>query len=57
MAEMMWRTAKHEGVGNVVLEQVPIPEPGPGEVLARTQISLISRGSEFIASLRARRGG
>ena len=28
MADLMWRTAKHEGVGNVVLEQVPIPEPG-----------------------------
>ena len=47
MAEMMWRTAKHEGVGNVVLEQVPIPEPGPGQVLSRTQVSLISRGSEL----------
>lgn len=30
-----------------MLEQVPIPEPGPGEVLARTQVSLISRGSEM----------
>lgn len=44
---MMWRVAKHEGVGNVVLEQVPIPEPGPGQVLVRTQVSLISRGSEL----------
>ncbi|MGH2354123.1 MAG: zinc-dependent alcohol dehydrogenase [Chloroflexota bacterium] len=43
----MWRVAKHEGVGNVVLEQVPVPEPGPGQVLARTQASLISRGSEL----------
>lgn len=47
MADLMWRTAKHEGVGNVVLEQVPIPEPGPGEVATRTQVSLISRGSEM----------
>ncbi|MGH2352477.1 MAG: zinc-dependent alcohol dehydrogenase [Chloroflexota bacterium] len=47
MAKMMWRVAKHEGVGNVVLEQVPVPEPGPGQVLARTQVSLISRGSEL----------
>ena len=47
MAEMMWRTAKHEGVGNVVLEQVPIPEPGPGEILAGIHVSLISRGSEL----------
>ena len=29
MAEMMWRAAKGEGVGNVFLEQVSIPEPGP----------------------------
>jgi threonine dehydrogenase-like Zn-dependent dehydrogenase len=34
-------------VGNVVLERVPVPEPGPGEVLVRTQVSLISRGSEL----------
>ncbi|MBI3974071.1 MAG: zinc-binding dehydrogenase [Chloroflexi bacterium] len=46
-AGMMWRVAKHEGVGNVVLEHVPIPEPGPGQVLVRTQVSLISRGSEL----------
>ena len=47
MPDLMWRTAKHEGVGNVVLEQVPIPEPGHSEVVARTQVSLISRGSEM----------
>ena len=47
MAEMMWRAAKGEGVGNVFLEQVPIPEPGHQEVLTRTQVSLISRGSEL----------
>ena len=29
MPDLMWRTAKHEGVGNVVLEQVPIPRTGP----------------------------
>ena len=47
MADLMWQTAKHEGVGNVVMEQVPIPEPGDNEVVARTQVSLISRGSEM----------
>lgn len=47
MAEMMWRAAKGEGVGNVFPEQVPIPEPGPEEVLTRTRVSLISRGSEL----------
>lgn len=47
MAGMMWRTAKHEGVGNIVLEQVPIPDVGPTDVLTRTQVSLISRGSEL----------
>ena len=47
VAEMMWRVGKHEGVGNVVLEQVPIPEVGAGQVLTRTHVSLISRGSEL----------
>ena len=47
VAEMMWRVGKHEGVGNVVLEHVPIPEVGPGQVLTRTHVSLISRGSEL----------
>ncbi|MDE2992420.1 MAG: hypothetical protein OXU67_00915 [Chloroflexota bacterium] len=47
MAEMMWRVGKHAGVGNVVLEHVPIPEVGPGQVLTRTHVSLISRGSEL----------
>ena len=47
MAETMWRAAKGEGVGNVFLEQVPVPEPGPEDVLTRTRVSLISRGSEL----------
>ena len=47
MAETMWRAAKGEGVGNVFLEQVPVPIPGPEEVLSRTRVSLISRGSEL----------
>ena len=47
MAEAMWRAAKGAGVGNVFLERVPVPEPGPGEVLSRTRVSLISRGSEL----------
>ena len=47
MAATMWRAAKGEGVGNVFLEQVPVPEPGPEEVLTRTRVSLISRGSEL----------
>ncbi len=47
MPAMMWRAAKGEGAGNVFLEQVPVPEPGPEEVLTRTRVSLISRGSEL----------
>jgi threonine dehydrogenase-like Zn-dependent dehydrogenase len=47
MPDTMWRVAKHEGVGNVVLEAVPLPEPGPDQVLVRTRVSLISRGSEL----------
>ena len=43
----MWRAAKGERVGNAFLEQVPVPEPGPEEVLTRTRVSLISRGSEL----------
>jgi L-iditol 2-dehydrogenase len=43
----MWRVAKHEGVGNVVLERVPLPDLAPDQVLVRTQVSLISRGSEL----------
>jgi len=43
----MWRVAKHAGVGNVVLEQVPLPEPGPNQALVRIRASLISRGSEL----------
>ena len=47
MPDLMWRVAKHAGVGNIALEQVPVPQPGPDEVVARTQVSLISRGSEI----------
>ena len=47
MTAEMWRVGKEAGVGNVVLERVPIPEPGPGQVLVRTRVSLISRGSEL----------
>src|SRR5438105_13445273 len=45
--DLMWRVAKHEGMGNVVLEQTPIPELGPLDVLVKTHVSLISRGSEL----------
>ncbi len=47
MSDMMWRVAKHEGLGNIVMEQVPIPDLGPQEVLVRVHASLISRGSEL----------
>ena len=47
MADAMWRAAKGAGVGNVFLERVTVPEPGPHEVLSRTRVSLISRGSEL----------
>src|SRR5918994_3054360 len=43
----MWRVAKHAGVGNVVLEEIPLPEPGPNQALVRIRASLISRGSEL----------
>ena len=44
----MIRVAKNEGFGNVVLEEVPIPEIGPREVLVKNKVSLISRGSEIL---------
>ena len=43
----MKRLAKPEGKYNLVLEEVPIPEPGPGEVRVKAVRSLISRGSEM----------
>lgn len=46
MATML-RAAKHDGVGNVVVERIEVPRPGEGEVLVRLEASLISRGSEI----------
>lgn len=44
----MYRIAKPEGFGNVILEEVPIPDCGPRDVLVRNRTSLISRGSEIL---------
>lgn len=44
----MWRVVKQAGFGNIALEQVEIPTPGPRQVVARNRISLISRGSEIL---------
>ena len=43
----MKRVAKPEGKFNVVIEDAPMPEPGPGEVRVKAVRSLISRGSEM----------
>lgn len=43
----MKRVGKHEGVGNVIVEDAPIPEIGPRDILVRNVRSLISRGSEI----------
>ncbi|MBT5875464.1 MAG: zinc-binding dehydrogenase [Candidatus Latescibacteria bacterium] len=43
----MLRFAKPEGKYNLILEEAPIPEPGPGEVRVKAVRSLISRGSEM----------
>ena len=43
----MLRLAKPEGKYNLILEEVPIPEPGPGEIRIKSVRSLISRGSEM----------
>ncbi len=44
----MLRVAKPEGFGNIILEEAPIPECGPCDVLVKNQVSLISRGSEVL---------
>ena len=43
----MYRVGKLEGVGNIVVEEAPVPEIGETEVLIRAETSLISRGSEI----------
>jgi threonine dehydrogenase-like Zn-dependent dehydrogenase len=43
----MRRIGKLEGVGNIVVEEAPAPEPRPREVLVRNARTLISRGSEI----------
>jgi L-iditol 2-dehydrogenase len=43
----MKRLAKPEGRYNLVVEEAPMPEPGPGEVRIEAVRSLISRGSEM----------
>jgi L-iditol 2-dehydrogenase len=44
----MLRVAKPEGFGNIILEESPIPECGPRDVLVKNKVSLISRGSEVL---------
>ncbi len=43
----MKRLAKPEGKYQLVVEEAPVPEPGPGEVRVKAVRSLISRGSEM----------
>ena len=43
----MWRVAKLEGIGNIVVEEAPAPTIGPRQVLVRNHRTLISRGSEI----------
>jgi len=44
---VMKRVAKPEGKFNIVIEEVAMPEPSPGEVRIKAVRSLISRGSEM----------
>ncbi|MCE7985962.1 MAG: hypothetical protein DYG89_32700 [Caldilinea sp. CFX5] len=44
----MLRVTKPEGFGNIVLEEVPVPDCGPRQVLVQNRVSLISRGSEVL---------
>lgn len=43
----MKQVIKPEGLHRIELEEVPIPEPGPGEIRIKAACSLISRGSEL----------
>ncbi len=43
----MKRVIKPEGLHRIEIEEVPIPDPGPGEIRIRAARSLISRGSEL----------
>jgi threonine dehydrogenase-like Zn-dependent dehydrogenase len=43
----MKRVVKHDGIGNIAVEDAPVPEIGPRQVLVRNHRSLISRGSEI----------
>ena len=47
MSSTMYRVAKPEGVGNIVVEDAPVPEISDSDVLIKEEISLISRGSEI----------
>ena len=46
-APTMKRVIKPEGLHRIEIEEVPIPEPGPGEIRIKAVCSLISRGSEL----------
>ena len=37
----MMRAAVLEAIGSLKLKQVPVPEPGPGEVLVRIEANTI----------------
>ena len=43
----MLRVVKPEGFGNIQVEEAPIPDIGPRQILVRTKATLISRGSEL----------
>ena len=43
----MIQVIKPEGFGNIQLEEVPIPDINSRQVLVRTEVTLISRGSEL----------
>jgi L-iditol 2-dehydrogenase len=43
----MRRVAKGEGIGNILIEEAPVPAIGSRQVLVRNRRTLISRGSEI----------
>lgn len=43
----MYRVVKHEGIGNIAVEEAPTPTIGARQILVRNRRTLISRGSEI----------
>ena len=51
MDQTTMQAAVHQSYGTpdeVSIEQVPVPEPGPGEVLVRVEAAAVNHGDMFL---------